>query len=282
MARRSSSFLYPSAILMTAFVGLTACGHNEEEWQEKIHENERLQSELAASRQALAADQERFSQNQAEIEAMRAQLKFAGVGLQKSQEDTKKLMAALEDAKKRSEQLAAIEARFRELRTKLERLTQIGLKVVVRNNRMVIQLPGDILFESGKADLKSEGREALRQVAEVIRTDKELNARAFQVAGHTDNEAYGAGPFKDNWGLSLNRARTVLLYLIGPNTPAKDGKPTGGGLDSSKWAAAGYGDTDPVAGTTTAQTKEEMQKNRRVELVVQPNVAEMLDLNNIK
>lgn len=278
---RLSQITASCALLMSLSALQMGCGHNEDEWQEKIHENERLQAELATSRQALAADQERFTQNQAELEAMRAQLRFAGVGLEKSQEETKKLMSALEDARKRSEQLAAIEARFRELRTKLERLTQIGLKVVVRNNRMVIQLPGDILFESGKADLKAEGRDALRQVADVIRADKELSSRAFQVAGHTDNAPYGSGPFKDNWGLSLNRARTVLLYLIAP-VGAKDSKTGGGGLDSSKLAAAGYGETDPLAGTVATQSKDEQQKNRRVELVVQPNVSEMLDLNNIK
>ena len=278
MHARLSQIAFSSSLLIALGTSSLGCGHNEDEWQEKVHENERLAGELASARAALAADQERFTQNQAELEAMRAQLRFAGVGLEKSQEETKKLVSALDAAKKRSEQLAAIEARFRELRTKLERLTQIGLKVVVRNNRMVIQLPGDILFESGKADLKGEGKDALKQVADVIRADKELSSRAFQVAGHTDNAVYGNGPFKDNWGLSLNRARTVLLYLIAPVGTGK----AGGGLDATKLAAAGYGDTDPQAGSIATQSKDEQQKNRRVELVVQPNVSEMLDLNNIK
>jgi outer membrane protein OmpA-like peptidoglycan-associated protein len=44
----------------------------------------------------------------------------------------------------------------------------------------------------------------------------------------------------------------------------------------------GYGQMDPAVGTVEAQTKDEKDKNRRVELVVQPNVEEMLNLNNIK
>jgi len=49
-------------------------------------------------------------------------------------------------------------------------------------------------------------------------------------------------------------------------------------LTTDHWSAAGYGDTDPVAGNENA---EGMQKNRRVELVVLPNVEEMLDLKSL-
>jgi chemotaxis protein MotB len=218
---------------------------------------------------------------------MKEDLKKAGLGLKESNDEQAKLRQALAEYKQRADQLAAIEARFRELRSKLDKLNQIGLKVVVRNNRMVIQLPGDILFDSGKDELKGTGKEVLGQVAEVIRSDTDLNKRNFQVAGHTDNVGYGGGPFKDNWGLSLARARTVLLFLVAPNVPGKakaGGKPetTGGGLDPKHWAASGYGQTDPQVGTVETQTKDEQQKNRRVELVVQPNVEEMLNLNTIK
>ena len=63
------------------------------------------------------------------------------------------------------------------------------------------------------------------------------------------------------------RARSVLIYLT-----------TDGGLDSKNWSAAGYADTDPVAGNDSDDGR---QKNRRVELVVLPNVEEMLNLNSL-
>ena len=84
---------------------------------------------------------------------------------------------------------------------------------------------------------------------------------------------------------SFARSRTVLIFLVSANTPAKPGAkaaPSGGGLDPKHWAASGYGDTDPQVGTVETQTKDEQQKNRRVELVVQPNVEEMLNLGTIK
>jgi chemotaxis protein MotB len=256
------------------------CGHSDEEMAAKQREIDKLAADIKAAKDQLAADQARYNEAQSQIEAMKSQLQdFA-----KTKEDAANLQKALKDYKERADRLAVIEARFRELRAKLDKLNSIGLKVVVRNNRMVIQLPGDILFDSGKDALKPQGKEALGQVAEIIRNDGDLSKRYFVVAGHTDNAKYGGGPFNDNWGLSLARARQVLLFLIAPQAPAgkKPADGGGGGLDANRWSAAGYAETDPQAGTVAAQTKEEMQKNRRVELIVQPNVEEMLQLNSIR
>jgi chemotaxis protein MotB len=137
---------------------------------------------------------------------------------------------------------------------------------------MLIQLPGDVLFDSGRDKLKEEGEKILLQVAEVIRTDSDLSKRRFQVAGHTDAKPLAGGAFKDNWGLSAMRARSVLLLLTTPQDK------NGGGLAPENWSAAGYADTDPVASN---ESDDGRQKNRRVELVVQPDVAEMLNLQSL-
>ena len=135
---------------------------------------------------------------------------------------------ALEEYKQRAAQLERIKARFELLRDKLKKLTELGLKVEIRRNRMVIRMPGDLLFPSGSDKLKKEARDVLKAVADVIRNDRQLRARYFQVAGHTDNKPLKGGRFRDNWGLSLMRARQVLLYLIEP-LEADGG---GGGLDT--------------------------------------------------
>ncbi len=267
-----------AAVGVAAFLGL-GCGHSDEEMAAKQREIDKLAADMTAAKDQLAADQARYNAAQAEIEKMKSQLQGTNDALSGTKADAAKLAAALKDYKERADRLAVIEERFRLLRSKLDKLNAIGLKVVVRGNRMVIQLPGDILFESGKDALKPQGKEALAQVAEIVRNDKDLASRYFVVAGHTDNAKYGGGPFNDNWGLSLARSRQVLLFLIGPQGK----KPTdGGGLDQNRWAAAGYGETDPQEGTVATQTREQMQKNRRVELVVQPNVEEMLNLSNIR
>jgi chemotaxis protein MotB len=285
MAMKKLYYWLSMAFVAFACAALAGCGHTDEEMAAKQREIDKLSADLKAAKAQIADDQAKYSEATNTLERMKDQLKQAGLGLEKTKADAAKLAQALAEYKQRADQLAVIEARFRELRAKLDKLNQIGVKVVPRNNRLVIQLPGDILFDSGKDALKPQGKDVLGQVAEVIRGDKDLMSRYFLVAGHTDNVKYPpGGVFHDNWGLSLARARQVLLYLIGDAKadPKKPGQTTGGGLDRTRWAAAGYGETDPVAGTMATQTEEERKKNRRVELVVQPNVEEMLNLNNIR
>jgi len=263
--------------LIAAFMlAVLGCGHTDEEMAAKQREIDKLSADLKAAQAQIATDQTQYSDAQSQIDKLKSDLQAAGINVQQSKENADRLQQALAEYKQRADQLAVIEQRFRDLKSRLDKLTQIGLKVVVRNNRMVIQLPGDILFESGKDELKPSGKEVLGQVADVVRNDKDLNSRNFQVAGHTDNQKYPpGGAFHDNWGLSLSRARQVLLFLVTP-------QPKGGGLDPTHWAASGYGETDPLAGSVGTQTKDEQGKNRRVELVVQPNVEEMLNLGTIK
>jgi chemotaxis protein MotB len=134
---------------------------------------------------------------------------------------------------------------------------------------MVISLPGDVLFDSGRETLKKDGKDILLKVASIIKADAQLTARDYAVAGHTDNQPLAHGPFKDNWGLSLMRAREVLVFLVDPAQ---------GSLPIQHWSAAGFADTDPVADNASDDGR---QKNRRCELIVLPSVEEMLDLKAI-
>src|SRR5690606_24241355 len=118
----------------------------------------------------------------------------------------------------------------------LAKLVNLGLKVEIRHNRMVIRLPGDVLFASGSEKLRKEGEAVILAVAEVIRKDDQLKKRYFQVAGHTDNKPLVGGRFGDNWGLSAMRAREVLVFLV------KAEADKGGGLDATKLHAASYGE----------------------------------------
>jgi chemotaxis protein MotB len=208
------------------------------------------------------------------LEALHQQLDAEGTEKQRLAASLQELRMALDAYKKRAAILERIKRRFEALRRKLKKLTQLGLKVEIRNNRMVIRLPGDVLFASGKDRLQDQGKGVLNDVAAVIRSDRQLSQRYLQVAGHTDNKPLLGGRFRDNWGLSLMRARQVLLYLVSP-VDAKEG---GGGLNPAHLHAAGYGETDPVEQNTTDEGR---QQNRRVELVLLPNVEEMLDLKSM-
>ena len=263
----------PLALIAAVGLGAMGCGHSEEEWQAKLKEIDALNGKVSKLNADKKKCEDDLSKSQDDIAGLKAELaRVTGQAgdLSKMAEEQRQLIERL---KKEKEQLDAIKARFEQLKRKLDALTKLGLNVTIRNNRMVIQLPGDLLFDSGKVDLKGKGKDMLAQVADVISKDAGLASRNYQVAGHTDAKQY-AGQWKDNWGLSLMRAREVLVFLISP----KEGAQPGGGLDSKHWAAAGYADTDPVAPN---DSPENMQKNRRVELVVMPSVEEMLDLSKL-
>jgi chemotaxis protein MotB len=268
-------------VLACTVFSVSGCGHSEDEWQQAQRDIAKLKADLDAANSRHADDEKKYSAAQQQIDDLKAKLKGLGVDLSKSEEEKSKLRQAMSEYETRLKQLDDMKARFKDLKARLDKLTSVGLKVVVRNNRMVIQLPGDILFDSGKDTLKGEGKTVLKQVADVIKGDSTLSKRNFQVAGHTDKEPYN-GTYFDNWGLSVMRARQVVQFLVAPDKGADPkGNATGGGLDPIHWAAAGYGMMDPVAGTVEQQTREEEGKNRRVELVLQPNVEEMLNLKDM-
>lgn len=233
-------------------------------------------NDLATKNQACQDELDSVKAKAAELEA---ELQKLGFQLNAEGQERQKLLDALDEYKQRAAALERIKERFENLRKKLNALTELGLTIEIRKNRMVISLPGDVLFASGKDTLEKKGRDILGQVATVIREDKELAARTYQVAGHTDDQKLTSAAvikeFKDNWGLSLMRARSVLLYLIAPTDAAKD---PGGGLNQQLWSASGYGETDPIASNAG---KFGRQKNRRVELIMMPNVEEMLDLKSL-
>ena len=176
------------------------------------------------------------------------------------------LAQSLDQAKQRLEELrkaqAAAEQRaalFRDLALKLKKMVDAGeLKIVLRDGRMVLQLPNEVLFDSGRTVLKSNGKEALATIAQALNS---LAERHFQVAGHTDNVPIQNANFASNWELSCGRALVVVHFLVGEGVP------------SHLLSAAGYGEFDPVASNEQADGR---QANRRTEIALQPKIDELV------
>ncbi len=119
---------------------------------------------------------------------------------------------------------------------------------------LVVRVVDRVLFDSGKAELRPAARQILARVTQVLR--EQLADQPISIEGHTDNEPIVRSKWKDNWDLSLARARSVLHYLV------KDE-----GLEPRRVSAAGYGEYHPLASNDTPEGR---QHNRRVEIVVLP------------
>jgi chemotaxis protein MotB len=121
-------------------------------------------------------------------------------------------------------------------------------------DRFVLQ--SEVFFDTGKADLKPEGRSELDKVANaLIQLEQQIPADipwVLRVDGHTDVRPISGtgGPFKSNWDLSAGRAIAVVQYLISK------------GVTPKRLVAAGFGEFQPI---DTGTTEEAYRKNRRIE-----------------
>ena len=178
------------------------------------------------------------------------------------------LASSLDQARARLDELrraqAAAESRaalFRDVALRFKRMLDAGeLEIALRSGRMVLVLPNDVLFDSGKAELKPYGKQTLAAVAEVLAT---LDKRRFQVAGHTDDDPIRYSGFPSNWELSTARALAVVGLLVKS------------GMRPESLSAAGYAQFDPLSPNDSAANKA---RNRRTEITLQPNIDELVAL----
>lgn len=225
------------------------------EQQDKIKQLQaqldKLQKDLASS-QLLNGDlSERLKKLGQDVQHLSAEKGNLSESLAQAQ----KQMEALQ---RQEEQERARAALYHKLVEKLKSMIDSGkLAVQVRNGKMLVKLQNDILFSPGSAAVKPEGKDVLAQLAQVLASVPDRN---FQVTGHTDDVPIHTAVFPSNWELSTARAINVVNIL------------TGAGLDPKHVSAAGYADNDPVAPNDSPENK---QKNRRIEIVVQPNIDEL-------
>jgi chemotaxis protein MotB len=119
---------------------------------------------------------------------------------------------------------------------------------------ITMDLPEDILFPSGSADLRDSGREVLAKVSAQL---KDANYQIV-VSGFTDNIRISgklAERFPTNWDLAAARATNVVRLLEEKKVPA------------SKLLATSYGENSPVASNKTPVGRK---KNRRIEIHLRP------------
>jgi chemotaxis protein MotB len=202
-----------------------------------------------------------------EIRDLRAQKEDRERLLAQQQAEKDKLMAANRKwqeenaaiAKRNADEMAALNDKVAELNKKMN-----AQDITINNNSNVnnggpftVTLAGSMLFDSGSAELKKAARGMLKELAGTIKT--KYPDKFLRVEGHTDADPIRHSKWKDNMALSAARAQTVHDYLV---------KECGMAVD--KMYVAGFGSKQPLV--TPEKTKADKAKNRRVDLVILPNV----------
>ncbi len=144
---------------------------------------------------------------------------------------------------------------FLAYRNKLKSLIESkDLTLTLVDGKLVVSMPSDILFASGSASISERGQSTIMEVGRVLQgtPDKRL-----QVEGHTDNVPIRGGRFASNWQLGHGRAMAVVEILVRAAVPA------------AQLSAASFGEHQPKVANTDDESR---QKNRRIEIVVMPNL----------
>ena len=121
---------------------------------------------------------------------------------------------------------------------------------------LVTRMLDQVLFDSGKAELRGGAFPVLDKVAQVL---QQVPDQPVGVEGHTDNVPIKYSGWADNKALSYARAKAVSEYLISKH-----------GMDPERLTPIGYGEERPIASNGTAEGR---QKNRRVEIIILPQAS---------
>lgn len=124
---------------------------------------------------------------------------------------------------------------------------------VVDLNEKVISIPGEILFESGEAQLKWNSQATLLEIAKEIQAIIDDGDKwSIRIEGHTDNVPISTSLYASNWELSTSRALSIVKFFLRNDYFSAD-----------QLQIMGYGEFKPLAPNNTEANRE---KNRRVEI----------------
>lgn len=240
-------------------------------------EQRNLTRELSSSMKELDELTKTFdrykSTGQKETSALQKQLEQKTKELQKKSEELVNLEAELRN---KQQLLEERERRVNELEDLLKRQEDAlkllkkkvtdaligfenqGLKVEQKNGKIYVSMEAKLLFKSGSIVVESEGKKALQQIGKALENEKDLE---IVVEGHTDTDNLRSASFpRNNWELSVLRATSVVEILLANSK-----------MNPAKLIAAGRSEFQPVDPSDKA-------KNRRIEIIISPNLDELFDI----
>ena len=135
------------------------------------------------------------------------------------------------------------------------------LTVREEDGKVYVAMSDKLLFESGKAIVNQQGREALGKLAQVLNKQSDIDV---YIEGHTDNVPIKTAVFQDNWDLSVIRATSVVRILTETY-----------GVNPLQIQPCGRGEFKPVDVNTTPEGKA---RNRRTEIIMAPRLDKLFKM----
>ena len=211
-------------------------------------DKDRQQQTFSSRKEQMQQQLEDLNQNNSQLLTSIAQL----------QQENKHLAEQIETERKiREEKLTKLQSTYDQLVGALEQEIQRGeLTITNLKGQLSVNLPNKILFDSGKTQVRVEGKKVLRSLGDIM---TKFPDKALQVEGHTDNVQISSRlkeTYPTNWELSTARANSVVHVLQDEV-----------GMPGERLIAAGYSEYRPIADNTT---EEGRAFNRRIQIQLVP------------
>jgi chemotaxis protein MotB len=240
--------MFKKSLYFVAIWSLTACVSNS------THED--LQNQYSSLEQQLAESNSKIAELETLVAQMEQDLGKASANKKAMTNSIQHMKEALQRESERKKEVEKRLAEFKKLISRFKKLTDAGdLSIQIKDGRMVVVLPSDVLFKSGSARLSKKGTETIWKVANVL---KDIPNKQYQIEGHTDNVPIRSERFPSNWELASARALNVVNIMMDA------------GMAADRISAASFGETKPVASN---DSKEGRALNRRIDVVIVPDLS---------
>ena len=207
------------------------------------------EDELKGKEQALKQAQQELAEKQQALSDMQQELT-------EKQQKLQELQQALNDQK------SAVSSLKDKLNAALRGFYDQGLTVHEKNGKVYVSMEEKLLFKTGSYTLGPNGQEALKSLSGVLASNPDIH---IMVEGHTDNVPLnGSGQIKDNWDLSVMRATAVAKIILQNSN-----------IDPGRITAAGRSEYVPL---DSADNPEARRKNRRTEIILTPDLSQVLKI----
>jgi chemotaxis protein MotB len=174
--------------------------------------------------------------------------------------DREKKVGELEEALKRKDD--GIKALKNKIATALKVYDKQGLTIIEKKGKIYVSLDAKLLFQSGSTVVEELGKKAIIDIAKILEKEKDME---IIVEGHTDTDKLASANYpKNNWELSVLRATSIVEIMI-----------LNSKINPAKLMASGRSEFHPI-------DKKEKAKNRRIEIIIAPNLNALFELIDSK
>jgi chemotaxis protein MotB len=234
-----------------------------------LYSRDSLADLLGQSRDSYAALDKRCADLLKDTTLLKGSIRNYQTLLANNQNENKRLTASLSDRERTivelqnviSEQNQKVKNLLNSVKDALKGFSSDELTVRQEGGKVYVAMSDKLLFESGKAVVNQQGKEALGKLAEVLNKQTEIEV---MIEGHTDNVPIKTAVYQDNWDLSVIRATSVVRILT--ETYA---------VNPLQIQPCGRGEYKPVADNESAEGKS---KNRRTEIIMAPKLDKLFQM----